>query len=27
MLRDLLAPRFGGSWSSKLFLAKGTKPW
>jgi RNA polymerase sigma-70 factor (ECF subfamily) len=27
MLRDLLAPGFGGSWSSKLFLAKGTKPW
>jgi len=27
MLRDMLAPGFGGSWSSKLFLAKGTKPW
>src|ERR1700688_1965418 len=27
MLRDLLAPGFGGSWGSKLFLAKGTKPW
>ena len=27
MLRDLLAPGFGGSWSTKLFLAKGTKPW
>ena len=27
MLRDLLAPGFGGTWSSKLFLAKGTKPW
>src|ERR1700678_3213969 len=27
MLRDLLTPGFGGSWSSKLFLAKGTKPW
>jgi len=27
MLRDLLAPGFGGSWSSKPFLAKGTKPW
>src|SRR6202140_4697325 len=27
MLRDLLAPGFVGSWSSKLFLAKGTKPW
>ncbi len=27
MLRDLLAPGFGGSWSSKLFFAKGTKPW
>src|SRR5580698_5751506 len=26
MLRDLLAPGFGGSWSSKLFFAKGTKP-
>jgi RNA polymerase sigma-70 factor (ECF subfamily) len=27
MLRDLLAPGFGGSWSTKLFFAKGTKPW
>ncbi len=27
MLRDRLAPGFGGSWSSKLFFAKGTKPW
>ena len=27
MLRDLLAPGFGGNWSSKPFLAKGTKPW
>ena len=27
MLRDLLAPGFGGSWSSKLSFAKGTKPW
>jgi RNA polymerase sigma-70 factor (ECF subfamily) len=27
MLRDLLAPGFGGSWSSKLFFVKGTKPW
>ena len=27
MLRDLLAPGLGGSWSSKLFFAKGTKPW
>ena len=27
MLRDLLAQGFGGSWTSKLFFAKGTKPW
>jgi len=27
MLRDLLAPGFGGSWTSKLSFAKGTKPW
>jgi RNA polymerase sigma-70 factor (ECF subfamily) len=27
MLRDLLAPGFGGNWSSKLLFAKGTKPW
>ena len=27
MLRELLAPGLGGSWSSKLFFAKGTKPW
>jgi RNA polymerase sigma-70 factor (ECF subfamily) len=27
MLRDLLAPGFGGPWSSKLSFAKGTKPW
>jgi RNA polymerase sigma-70 factor, ECF subfamily len=27
MLRDLLAPGLGGNWSSKLFFAKGTKPW
>jgi RNA polymerase sigma-70 factor, ECF subfamily len=27
MLRDLLAPGFGGAWSSKLSFAKGTKPW
>jgi len=27
MLRDLLAPGFGGSWSSRLSFAKGTKPW
>jgi RNA polymerase sigma-70 factor (ECF subfamily) len=27
MLRDLLAPGLGGSWSSKLSFAKGTKPW
>lgn len=27
MLRDLLAPGFGGSWSSKLSFAKGNKPW
>jgi RNA polymerase sigma-70 factor, ECF subfamily len=27
MLRDLLAPGLGGSWSTKLPFAKGTKPW
>ena len=27
MLRDLLAPGFGGDWSSKLSFAKGEKPW
>jgi RNA polymerase sigma-70 factor (ECF subfamily) len=27
MLRDLLAPGFGGSWTSKVSYAKGTKPW
>jgi RNA polymerase sigma-70 factor, ECF subfamily len=27
MLRELLAPGLGGSWSSKLSFAKGTKPW
>jgi RNA polymerase sigma-70 factor (ECF subfamily) len=27
MLRDLLAPGFGGGWSSKLLFSKGTKPW
>jgi RNA polymerase sigma-70 factor, ECF subfamily len=27
MLRDLLAPGFGGAWSSKLSFAKGTKQW
>src|SRR5271157_644719 len=27
MLRDILAPGLGGSWSSKLSFAKGTKPW
>jgi RNA polymerase sigma-70 factor (ECF subfamily) len=27
MLRDLLAPGFGGSWSTKLSFVKGTKPW
>ena len=27
MLRDLLAPGFGGSWSSRLSVAKGNKPW
>lgn len=27
MLRDLLAPGFGGSWNSKLSFGKGTKPW
>ena len=27
MLRDLLAPGLGGSWSSKLSFEKGTKPW
>jgi RNA polymerase sigma-70 factor (ECF subfamily) len=27
MLRDLLAPGFGGGWSSQLSFAKGNKPW
>jgi RNA polymerase sigma-70 factor, ECF subfamily len=27
MLRDLLSPGLGGSWSSKLSFEKGTKPW
>ncbi len=27
MLRDLLAPGLGGSWSRKLSFEKGTKPW
>jgi RNA polymerase sigma-70 factor, ECF subfamily len=27
MLRDLLAPGFSGSWTSKLSFAKGNKPW
>jgi len=27
MLRDLLAPGFGGSWSRQLSFVKGTKPW
>jgi len=28
MLRDLLAPGFGGGWSSSSFsFAKGVKPW
>jgi RNA polymerase sigma-70 factor (ECF subfamily) len=27
MLRDLLAPGLGGSWSSALSFAKGSKPW
>ena len=27
MLRDLLAPGLGGTWSSRLHFAKGTKPW
>jgi len=27
MLRDLLAPGLGGTWSSRLRFAKGTKPW
>jgi RNA polymerase sigma-70 factor, ECF subfamily len=27
MLRDLLAPGFGGNWSSHLSFEKGTKPW
>jgi RNA polymerase sigma-70 factor (ECF subfamily) len=27
MLRDLLAPGFGGSWSTRLDFEKGTKPW
>jgi len=27
MLRDLLAPGFGGNWSSRLTFEKGSKPW
>lgn len=27
MLRDLLSPGLGGSWTSKLSFEKGTKPW
>ncbi len=27
MLRDLLAPGFGGPWSSRISFAKGEKPW
>src|SRR5438067_6353161 len=27
MLRDLLAPGFGGGWASKLSFEKGSKPW
>jgi RNA polymerase sigma-70 factor (ECF subfamily) len=27
MLRDMLAPGLGGSWSSRLSFDKGTKPW
>jgi RNA polymerase sigma-70 factor (ECF subfamily) len=27
MLRDLLSPGLGGSWSSKLSFVKGAKPW
>jgi RNA polymerase sigma-70 factor, ECF subfamily len=27
MLRDLLAPGFGGSWSGRLSFEKGVKPW
>jgi len=27
MLRDLLAPGFGGAWNSTMSLGKGTKPW
>jgi RNA polymerase sigma-70 factor (ECF subfamily) len=27
MLRDLLSPGLGGSWSSRLSFAKGNKPW
>jgi len=27
MLRDLLAPGLGGSWSSRLSFVKGNKPW
>lgn len=27
MLRDLLAPGLGGTWSARLHFAKGTKPW
>src|SRR6266849_5712589 len=27
MLRDLLAPGLGGTWSTRMHFAKGTKPW
>ncbi len=27
MLRDMLAPGFGGKWSSRLSFEKGSKPW
>ena len=27
MLRDLLSPGLGGSWSTRLSFAKGNKPW
>jgi RNA polymerase sigma-70 factor (ECF subfamily) len=27
MLRDLLSPGLGGTWSTRLHFAKGTKPW
>jgi len=27
MLRDLLAPGLGGTWTTRLHFAKGTKPW